>query len=197
MINTVKSITKTTSPQIAGLIPGDSGIELMGVKNKGKKRTLWLQHGATHYFTDLPVSAYELLKAAYLKDHKAVEFISNIHEKLSDQVELYAYYMWGDVDGTPDIIDGQLAASENFRDKRDCPSLLWNSKHITIDDYELSPRDLIMIDMMAEDYKDSFIAEAIGVSHSHYDALKRKLFRVTGTQSKHSLLLKAKTQKVI
>jgi hypothetical protein len=169
----------------------------MGVKIQGKKSTLWLRNGTTHYFTDLPAAAYNLLKEAYLLDHPAVAFISKIHAELKDQVELYAYYMWGDVDDTPDIANGVLSESENFRDKRDCPSLVWNSKNITIDRYILTPRNLVMIDMMSDGYKDSVIAEAIGVCHSHYDKLKRDLFTYTNTDNKTSLVLKAKTQKVI
>lgn len=197
MINAYKNNQSLPTPQIAGLFPGDDGIELMGVKVKGVKRTFWLQHGNTHYFTDLPAKEYNLLKNAYLLDHKAVAFISKIHEELRNQVELYAYYMWGDVDATPDIKNGVLAESENFRDNRNCPSLLWNSKNITIDNYILTPRDLVMIDMMSDDYKDAVIAESIGVSHSYYDQLKRNLFNYTNTQSKSALLLKAKDQKVI
>jgi DNA-binding CsgD family transcriptional regulator len=199
MIKYSKNNENFRNPQIAGMLPGDSGIELMGIKVKGKKTTLWMQNGCTHYFTDLPSKIYNLIKTAYLLDHKAVEFISKIHIELKDQVELYAYYMWGDVDDTPDILNGVLAPSENFREKRDCPSLRWNAKNITIDTYILTPRDIVMIDMMADcnDYIDAVIAEAIGVSHSHYDTLKRKLFTYTNTHSKHALLLKAKTQKVI
>ena len=195
MINTCKTNQKTTTPQIAGLFPGDNNIEFVG--NKETKRVLWLQNGSNHYFTDLPAQYFELLKNQYLTDHKAVEFISQIHNNLADQVELYTYYMYGDLDNTPDISNGVLSASENFRDKRNCPSLRWNAKNITLDNYILTPRDIVMIDMMADDYIDAAIADAIGVSHSHFDSLKRKLFSYTNTQSKPALLLKAKDQKVI
>ena len=50
---------------------------------------------------------------------------------------------------------------------------------------------------MAADYKDSVIAGAVKVSVSHYDGIKRKLFKATNTQTKTSLVLKAKDQKVI
>ena len=195
MINTYKSNQNTLTPQIAGLFPADDSIEFAGVRDT--KKVLWLQNGSTHYFKDLPFKYFNLVKQAYLKDHKAMEFISKIHEHISDQVELYCYYMYGDLDSTPDIKNGQLADSENFRDKQNCPSLLWNSKNITIDTYILTPRDLLMIDLMAKDYKDAVIAEAVGVSHSYYDQLKRNLFKYTNTETKTSLVLKAKDQKVI
>lgn len=196
MNNNQSKITQNpVIPQIAGLFPSDNSLEFVG--NIETKKAYWIQNGAIHYFTDLPEVYYNLVKTAYLNDAKAVKFIATIHKELKDQVELYVYYMWGSLDATPDIENGKLAESENFRDKRNCPSLLWNSKNITIDTYILTPRDLVMIDMMADDLKDAVIAEAVGVSHSYYDTLKRNLFTYTDTKTKTALVLKATKQGVI
>ena len=195
MINTGKITENFLPPQIAGLFPSDNKIEFVG--NRDTKTALWLQNGSVHYFNDLPSIYYNLVKEDYLHNLDAVAFISTIHTELKDQVNMYTYYMWGDLDSTPDIENGVLAESENFRDKRDCPSLLWNKKNMTIDRYILTPRDLVMIDMMADDKLDIVIAEAIGHSVSYYDQLKRNLFNYTNTNSKTALVLKAKTQKVI
>lgn len=195
MINTNKSNQNFAPPKIAGLFPGDNTIEFVG--NRQSKTALWIQNGAIHYFNDLPLQYYQLVKEHYLNQPKAVAFISKIHKDLKKQVNMYVYYMWGDLDSTPDIENGILSDSENFRDTRDCPSLLWDKKQLTIDNYILTPRDLVMIDLMADDYKDAVIANAIDKSHSYYDQLKRELFRVTNTQTKAGLLLKAKDQKVI
>ena len=54
-----------------------------------------------------------------------------------------------------------------------------------------------MIDMMADDYKDSVIANVVGVSHSYYDTLKRNLFTYTNTKTKTALVLKATKQGII
>lgn len=195
MINEYKSNENLTAPKIAGLFPGDDSIEFVG--NRETKKVLWLQNGSNHYFTDLPAVYYQLLKDAYFKSPNAVKFCSAIHKKVRHQVELFTYYMYGDLDNTPDIKNGQLAPSENFRDQRNCPSLFWDKKQLTIDNYILTPRDIVMIDMMADDYIDAAIADAIKVSHSYFDQLKRNLFNYTNTQSKPALLLKAKDQKVI
>ena len=195
MINNNKNNQTLPTPQIAGLFPGDDSIEFVGIEDS--KTSLWLQNGAAHYFNDLPIKYYNLVKESYLNEPEAIAFISKIHSKLKDQVNMYVYYMWGDLDSTPDIKDGKLSASENFRDKRDCPSLLWNKKNLTIDNYILTPRDIAIIDMMSDDYIDDVIAPAVGVSRSYFDELKRKLFTNTNTTSKPSLLLKAKAQKVI
>jgi hypothetical protein len=195
MINISENTQTKPFEQIAGLLPNDINIEFFGIR--ASKKVLYLQAGCTHYFHDLPLNAYNLVKNRFLKDHKAVAFISEIHAELKDQVEMYAYYIWGDLDSIPDIKNGVLSSSENFRDLRNCPSLLWNSKNINIGSYILTPRDLAMIDMMADDYLDTVIAAAINVSVSHYDALKRILFKATNTQTKTALVLKARLQKVI
>jgi DNA-binding CsgD family transcriptional regulator len=195
MINSNKITENFLPPQIAGLFPGDNTIEFVG--NRQTKTSLWIQNGSIHYFKDLPSIYYNLVKSDYLSQPNAVAFISKIHKELKDQVNMYVYFMWGDLDSTPDIVNGVLAPSENFRDQRDCPSLLWNKKQMTIDNYILTPRDLVMIDLMADDYKDAVIADAINVSHSYYDQIKRNLFKYTNTQTKTGLVLKAKTQKVI
>lgn len=196
MNNNQSKITQNkTKPQVAGLFPSDNNIEFVG--DRETKKAYWIQNGAIHYFTDLPTRHYRLVKAAYLKESLAVNFISSIHKELRDQVELYVYYMWGDLDSTPDISNGILSTSENFRDMRNCPSLLWHAKNITIDTYILTPRDLVIIDMMADDYKDAVISKAIGVSHSYFDTLKRNLFTYTQTKTKTALVLKATKQGVI
>lgn len=195
MINNSKITQNLLPPQIAGLFPGDTNIEFFG--NRKTKTTMWLQNGNVNYFNDLPMHYYNLVKNEYLQNEKPVAFISKIHTELKDQVNMFVYYIWGDLDATPDIKDGVLSASENFRDTRNCPSLLWNKKQLTIDNYILTPRDIVMIDLLADDLIDAAIADAIGVSHSHFDSLKRKLFNYTNTHSKPALLLKAKSQKVI
>jgi DNA-binding CsgD family transcriptional regulator len=195
MINISEITQNITTPQIAGLLPSDFNKEFIAIRDT--KKVVFLCAGQTHYFSDLPLKDFNLIKSAYLKDHNAVSFISKIHEDLKDQIEFYTYHIWGDLDSIPDIENGVLSDSENFRDQKNCPSLLWNSKTMKIDNYILNPRELSMIDMMAQDYKDIVIAGALHISVSHYDGLKRKLFKATNTQTKTSLVLKAKDQKVI
>jgi DNA-binding CsgD family transcriptional regulator len=194
MINNNEITEIKPAKQIAGLLPNDINIEFFGIRES--KKVLYLQAGCTHYFNDLPMIYYNLIKSRYLKDHNAVAYISKIHEELKDQVELYTYYIYGDLNILPDIKNGVLSASENFRDQKNCPSLAWN-KTMNIGSYILTNRDLQMIDMMAADYIDTAIAAEINVSNSHCDALKRNLFKNTNTHSKTALVLKAKSYKVI
>jgi DNA-binding CsgD family transcriptional regulator len=195
MINSSKITQNQAIPQTPGLFPSDDRIEFYG--NRTTKDVFYFQNGQTHHFTNLPSEVYQAIKDVYLKDAPAMAFLSTIHSELTDQIKMFTYFVWGGLDDTPDWENGKLSESENFLDSDDCPSLLWQSKAITIDRYILKPRDRVMIKLMAEGHLDFVIAEMIDVSVSHYDKLKRDLFNYTNTNNKTSLVLKAKEQKVI
>tara|TARA_B110000967_G_scaffold202527_1_gene241536 strand:+ start:1649 stop:2242 length:594 start_codon:yes stop_codon:yes gene_type:complete len=191
---------KTTNfspiPQIAGLMPNDSAIEFIG--DRKTKQVMWMQNGSNHYFTDIPIEYYLLLKKAYLRDPKAVWFLSSVTPHLNLQVELYTYYMYGEADSTPDIKNGKLSASENFRDSRNCPSLFWNSKNINIGSHILTPRQLIIIDsILIQNLPDKAIASVLGISLTTLDFHKAKLFKAIGVTNKMELQKLALKHKVI
>lgn len=194
MINTDKTTKKRRHFAIAGMHPADNGIEFQGIPET--KKVLWLQHGSNHYFKDLPEQYYNLLNTAYLNDKKAYEYISKIHQNLFDQVELYTYYMYGGVDGTPDILNGKLSASENYRHSKNCPSLSWN-KEITIDNYNLSPREIIILDELLQNQPDKAIWDIVNLSESHFNTVKRNLLHNTNCTSSKELIIKAIQQNVI
>lgn len=195
MINTDKTTTNKPLLDIAGLHPADNGIEFQGIR--GNKKVLWMQHGNNHHFTDLPEAKFNLLKEQFLSDRAAYDFISKIHSDIKQQVELYTYYMYGDLDGTPDIKDGVLAPAENFRDTQDCPSLLWHNKNITIDGYVLNPAQILIIDNMLKGYPDKYIVAELGISHSYFDGIKGKLLKSTNCSCSKELIIKAINQKVM
>ncbi|WP_044403373.1 LuxR C-terminal-related transcriptional regulator [Lacinutrix sp. Hel_I_90] len=195
MINTGKFTTLNQTAQIAGVMPSDNNIEFIGVRKT--KEVLWLQNGTNHYFSDLPLQYFQLLKSAYLKDHKAIRFLSSITECLKRQIELYTYYMYGDVDTTPDISEGRLSPSENFRDTKNCPSLLWNSKNINIATHVLTPRQLVIVDLIGKDLPDKAIAATLGISHKTLDFHKCNLYKAVGVNTKTALLKMSIQYKVI
>ncbi|WP_064968043.1 helix-turn-helix transcriptional regulator [Tenacibaculum ovolyticum] len=195
MINSNKNTTFKDVPQIAGVMPGDNNVEFVGVRKT--KQVLWIQNGSTRYFADLPIHFFSLLKKAYLADSKAVAFLSNVTTELNHQIELYTYYMYGELDCTPDIENGKLAASENFRDQQNCPSLLWNSKNININEHILTPRQLIIIDLIGTNEPDKAIASVLGISHKTFDFHKHKLFKAVGVASKMALLKLALKHKIV
>lgn len=195
MINTHKSNAFLPTPQIAGVMPGDTNIEFVGVRKT--KQVIWLQHGNSHYFSDLPIQFFELLKKAYLKDHKAKRFLQEVTDELARQIELFTYYMYGEIDSTPDIANGKLSPSENFRDTKNCPSLLWNSKNINIGSYVLAPRQLIIVDLIAKDLPYKAIATILGISIKTLDFHINKLYKGVGVNTKTGLLLTAVQHKII
>lgn len=196
MINNSEITNFSPNPKIAGLMPYDSNIEFVGIRKT--KQVLWLQNGSNHYFSDLPVEHYNLLKTSYLKDHKARRFLEAVSDHLPRQVELYTYYMYGEVDGTPDISNGKLSESENFRDTRNCPSLLWNSKNINIGSHVLTSKQLVIIDfMLIQDLPDKAIASALGISHKTLDFHKHKLYKAVGVSTKMELLKLSMKYKIV
>ena len=106
--------------------------------------------------------------------------------------------MYGELDCTPDIENGKLATSENFRDQQDCPSLLWNSKTLNINEHILTPRQLIMIDLIGTNEPDKAMA-----SVSWRFLIKRSifininLFNAVGAASKMDLLKLALIHKIV
>lgn len=194
MINNDKGINYLHNPQIAGMMPGDPNIEFVGVRKT--KQVIWLQNGCSHYFTDLPVQYFNLLKSAYNKDHKAKRFLESVTNDLSRQIELYTYYVYGQVDTTPDIQNGKLGMSENFRDTKNCPSLLWESKNINIGSHILTPRQLVIIDLIAKDLPDKAISQILGISIKTLDTHKSNLFRAVGVNTKVALMRLAVVYKI-
>ncbi|MDO6813792.1 helix-turn-helix transcriptional regulator [Tenacibaculum soleae] len=195
MINNSKITTFSRNPQIAGVMPNDNNIEFVGVRET--KQVLWIRNGSTRYFSDLPIQFFNLLKTAYLADLKAVDFLSNVTDKLNHQVELYTYYMYGELDSTPDICNGKLSTSENFRDHQNCPSLLWNSKNININNHVLTPRQLIIIDLIGSNEPDKAIASFLGISHKTFDFHKSNLFKAVGVTNKMQLLKLSLNHKIV
>ena len=195
MINSIKTNNFNQTMPIAGVLPSDSNIEFVGIRST--KEVLWLQHGCNHYFKDLPQTHFKLLKSAYLKDTKAVLFLSSITDSIERQVELYTYYMYGEVDGTADIMDGKLSDSENFRDNQNCPSLLWNSKNINIGKHVLTDRQVFIIDCIAQDLPDKAIADLMGITPSTLDSHKSKLYKSVGVQTKAALIVTAFNHRII
>lgn len=193
--NNIKINNLTPKLPIAGVLPSDNNVEFIGVRKT--KQVIWMQNGCSHYFSDLPIQYFNLLKRAYLKDHKAQRFLIQVTDDLSRQIELFTYYMYGELDTTPDIQNGVLSTSENFRDTKNCPSLLWNSKNINIGNHILTPRQIVIIDLMAKGLADKQIADAIGIAHKTLDNHKQTLFKALNVHSKFDILKLSFQHKIV
>ena len=177
---------------IAGLLQEDSGIEFFGIPKTLEVQ--FIQNGHTHSFNELPVTAISALRNAYNTNHEAREVLGRYKENgktvsAARQLELYTYFMYGGLDSTPDIIDGELQEPENYRHKQDCISLQF--KTIKLNGCPLKPREVKMIDLILEDHKNSVIALEMGIALPTFNQHDAELKKKAGVQSKPALLLKA------
>ena len=176
------------SPQLfaAGLALNDNNIEFIG--NKADQTVVWIRNGSANAFKNLPGHIFKKLKEAYEADLEASKIFSIFFPNIIDttrKVELYTYYVYGDLNNTPDVIDGELQPSENFREKDDCISLKFTNKCIDFKGTPLHTRYIKMIDAWSKGRLDKNIAtDILAVSHSTYDFHKSKLFKILEVQSK-------------
>lgn len=178
--------TPTDQQLAAGLALNDNNIEFIG--NKTTQKVIWLRNGNAHAFKNLPGTIYSKLRDAYLSDKEAVRAIQLFYPNLIDehtQVELYTYYVWGDLDASPDVINGELQPSENFRETEDCISLAFNSKNIDFKGLPLKDRQIKMIDAWSKGIPDKTIAaDILHIAVPTYDFHKSKLFKILQVESK-------------
>jgi len=190
----VQKKRKLTQRRVAGTLPNDANIEFIGIPKT--KEVIWFQFGNQHAFCNLPTRFYTLLESRYLSDYKAVLDISAMTTDPKRQVELYTYYVFGDADFTPDIIDGVLQPSENYRDTEQCISLQWVSKEITINGIPLNSRDLKICDLMILNLPDKEIAYELGITLPTLDFHKRNLYQKAGSVNKAAFIMKLMEERI-
>jgi DNA-binding CsgD family transcriptional regulator len=195
-----KSTTSLQHSQhlIAGLLKQDCGIEFFGIPETMEVQ--WLQKGKVHSFKKLTPGNYAILVNAYISNPEARKHISCMVDKngsfisLARQVEIYTYFMYGGLDGNPDLVNDELQEPENYRHSRDCISLKF--KKIKLNGSPLKPREVQMIDLFMEDDKDDVIAEKMGIAVSTYNQHKKELFTKTGLHTKTAIAVAAVRQRV-
>ncbi|WP_421801793.1 helix-turn-helix transcriptional regulator [Flagellimonas sp.] len=180
--------------RVAGTLPNDNNIEFIGIPST--KEVIWFQYGNQHAFCNLPEKFFNLLNERFHSDYRAVLDISALETDPVRQVELYTYYVFGDADFTPDIIDGVLQPSENYRDTQDCISLKWMSKEITINGNPLNSRDLKICDMMILNLPDKQIACELGISMPTLDFHKKNLYAKANVPNKAAFVMKLMEERI-
>ena len=110
---------------------------------------------------------------------------------------LYTYYCYGDLDNTPDIKDGALQPAENYRHERDCISLQFDSKEITINGIPLKPREIRMIDSFSQEDKDEIVAIELGIVRNTLNQHKKSLFQKARVASKIGLMVKVFEERIL
>lgn len=187
---------KNQSVKIAGLLPKDDRIEFAGIHET--KEVLWMRNGNVHRWEDLPNDLYGEIWKVYHKDKGARAELQQPGVSLDRQIELYIYYMYGDIDSTPDMVNGKLQPSENFRCTENCISLGFDNKTIDIDGVELTAREIKIVDMIKADMPDKAIAAELpnrngkkGISIPTYNIHKRNLFHKIRAKSRVETVVKS------
>jgi DNA-binding NarL/FixJ family response regulator len=194
-----KSTTSLQHSQhlIAGLLKKDCAIEFFGIPETLEVQ--WIQNGKVHSFKKLSPGDFSRLVNAYRSNAEALQHISCRVEEGSfisfkRQVELYTYFMYGGLDGNPDLVNDELQEPENYRHSRNCISLKF--KKIKLNGSPLKPREVQMIDLFIEDDKDDVIAEKMGIAVSTYNQHKKELFTKTGLHTKTAVAVAAVRQRI-
>tara|TARA_R110002167_G_scaffold364968_1_gene588378 strand:+ start:32720 stop:33316 length:597 start_codon:yes stop_codon:yes gene_type:complete len=198
MINTDTNVQQTpllrNNLRIAGMLPDDKDIEFIGIPST--MEVIWFQFGNQHAFSQLPDAYFQLLAEKYKSDVMAVQDIRAMAYDYERQIELYTYFIYGDADFTPDIIDGILQPAENFRHCTDCISLQWITKDITINDSPLNTRELTICDGILGNLPDKVIAHNLGIALSTFDFHKRNLYKKAGVDNKGAFLIKLFNERI-
>ncbi|WP_028376032.1 helix-turn-helix domain-containing protein [Leeuwenhoekiella sp. MAR_2009_132] len=190
-----KSTTTVNLPQavIAGLdLKNPIDLEFVGIKKDMTVR--FFQSGQCYPFKKLQATYFALILNEFYKDKPAQKFFKVLEKEEGitlttvRKVELYTYFMWGGLDHKPDIKNGELQPSENFRHIENCPSLAFANKSLKINGAELNTRDLLIIDMSARGCTDYEIADALHITVITLNHHKKNLFTKTGTDCKLSLV---------
>ncbi|WP_300434039.1 LuxR C-terminal-related transcriptional regulator [Christiangramia sp.] len=185
-----KTTTSNTFPQqiFAGInLKNSNDVEFVGIKKT--KTVVFLQNGSVKPFKNLQNDYLQLILDSFNGDEGSRPYFEGLDVPLLRKLEIYTYYMWGDLDHTPDIINGVLQPSENFRDCTNCPSIKFSNKEFTVHDEVLNERDLTIIDMSLKEETDIAIASRLNIAVKTLDSYKTKLFKkMGGVQSKIGLV---------
>ena len=188
---------------IAGLVPGSEDIEFYGIPET--KEVRWLQNGQDHAFEDLSPRNYSMLLNAYMCDTSARRLLECITDTsgrqirldVTKQVMLYTYYCYGDLDANADIKNGVLQPAENYRHERECISLEFESKSITINGIPLKLREIRMIDSFSQEDKDEIVAIELGIVRNTLNQHKKELFEKAGVFTKIGLMVKVFEERIL
>ena len=178
----------------AGIIPGDFGTELFGIKET--RKVFALSNGATIPFENinrvLKAKIYEMM----MKDDRAM--IDLQHLTVDEALEEFAFCLYGSADGAPDFTPcGTPGKTENFRCSANCRCLKWNSKNITINGNSLTPREITVLNQLNSDKPDKQIAAELDIKVPTLAQHKKNLYEKAGVQSRPGLIEAALNENLI
>ncbi len=176
-------------------------VEFFGIEQNMTVK--FIQGNKIQSWKDLSKENLELIYPYYVSDTPFHEFIEdqetqyNIQLPEDRKMELYVYFMWGALDANPDIKDGVLQLSENYRHIENCPSRKFKHKKFMLGEVELTDRDLTIIDMSAKEYKNLVIADELGIKEKSLEAYCKRFYERTGVHTKIGLVNNAHQNQLI
>ncbi|OIQ22013.1 MAG: helix-turn-helix transcriptional regulator [Flavobacterium sp. MedPE-SWcel] len=179
---------------IPGLLPGDHSTELFG--DRETRKVYGVSDGKTIPFYNIPPTLKAQIFEKMLSDKIAMQDLEHLQH--DEALEEYAFCIYGDADGVADFTEnGTNNSSENFTCGENCKCLKWNSKQISINGNNLTPREVQVTKQLASDKPDKAIADELKISTHTLTQHKRSLYEKAGVQSRSGLLEKGYQQRVI
>ncbi|WP_353158404.1 helix-turn-helix transcriptional regulator [Myroides odoratus] len=169
---------------IPGIVPGDENIEIFG--DKVTRTAYFIQNGRTRVIDKLPQEIKSKLYTMLFNDEIAMKDLGGY--KLSEALNEYALCMFGKLDHTPDIINGEIQMAEEFTCEPGCRCQHWQSKITGIDKYGLTEREKEILQYLIKGKADKAIAIKMHISTNTVVTHKTNVFRKLNVHSRGELL---------
>ncbi len=167
---------------IPGIIPGDTNIEIFS--DKATRTAYFIQNGKTRVIDKLPQPIKSKLYTMLANDPVAQEDLKDykFHEALNE----YVICMFGKLDNTPDVIDGEIQLAEESCDPG-CRCQRWTSKITGIDKYGLTEKEKEVLRYLVKGNADKVIAIKLNISPNTVSTHKMNVFRKLNVHSRGEL----------
>jgi DNA-binding CsgD family transcriptional regulator len=178
----------------AGLLPGDMNIEIFANPTQFGK-CLFLQHGQTKPFHELPTIVLNKLYRECFDDKKAVKAMGVMGVEINYMVEQYNYCNRGRLDSTPDITPSGKLTKEFVDCGRhgNCPGENIVCPHLVIEGSRITHRERECLSHLVKPLKDQQIQAKMGFrSINAVNSLMQRLRDKTGCPDRTALALTAK-----
>ena len=178
----------------SGILDGDRNTEMFG--DRKTKRVFFISNGKTNPFSKLSAAKKAKLFNKLSEDDVATKDLK--HLPLTEALEHFSFCLYGGLDSDPDFDEaGELKPSENFMCSDNCKCLKWTSKSISIDENQLTPRELEVLNQLPGDTPNKVIAADLNITESTLNTHLSKLFVKFNVQSKAGLITKAIHSKIV
>ncbi len=169
---------------IPGIVPGDENIEIFG--DKVTRTVYFIQNGRTRVIDKLPQEIKSKLYAMLVNDEIAMKDLGAY--KLSEALNEYALCMFGKLDHTPDVVNGEIQLAEEFSCEPGCRCQSWKSKVTGIDKYGLTEREKELLQYLIKGKADKAIANKLNISTNTVVTHKTNVFKKLNVHSRGELM---------